>query len=117
MVVRPDSQIRADTRNIRSSAGIAVFVTQRDDAAAWVEAGRCYERFALTATSLGIRNAFINQPIEVPSIRPDFERWLGLDGEHAQLMVRFGAGPRMPFSLRRPLEDVVVNAPAPTGTT
>ena len=29
--------------------------------------GRAYERFALAATSLGVRNAFVNQPVEVPA--------------------------------------------------
>lgn len=108
MVVKPKAQIKTDTENIRSSSGLAVFVSDGDDPSAWVETGRCYERFALTATALAIRNAFINQPIEVPAIRPDFEGWLGLDGEHAQLMVRFGTGPQMPFSLRRPVDEVLV---------
>jgi hypothetical protein len=103
--------MKTDAANIASSAGVAVFVTEDDGPAAWVEAGRCYERFALQATALGIRNAFINQPIEVPSVRPRFERWLDLQGERAQLMVRFGRGPQMPFSIRRPLDDVVVRAP------
>lgn len=111
VVVKPKTQIKTDTVNIESSAGIAVFVSDGNHPTAWVATGRCYERFALQATAMGIRNAFINQPIEVAALRPAFERWLGLDeGEHAQLMVRFGTGPEMPFSLRRPLDDVVVRA-------
>lgn len=39
--------------------------------------GRSFQRFALQATILGIRNAHINQPIEVPFVRPEFARWLG----------------------------------------
>lgn len=109
LVVRPKSQMKTDAANIQSSAGVAVFVTRDDGVAAWVEAGRCYERFALQATALDVRNAFINQPIEVPSVRPDFERWLDLQGERAQLMIRFGTGPQMPFSVRRPLDDVIVS--------
>ena len=42
-------------KHIRSSAGVAVFVSEADNKAHWVEAGRCYERFALQATALGIR--------------------------------------------------------------
>ncbi len=42
------------------------------------------------------------------SLRPQFESWLELDGEHALLMVRFGHGPTAPFSLRRPMDDVIV---------
>jgi hypothetical protein len=114
LVVKPKSQVKTDTSNIESSAGVAVFVSDGDHRAAWVETGRCYERFALQATVMGVRNAFVNQPIEVASIRTDFERWLGLgEGERAQLMVRIGTGPQMPFSLRRPLDEVTVPAAEP----
>jgi hypothetical protein len=108
VVLSPGTQAETDARRIRSSAGIAVFVARQDDKAAWVETGRAYERFALQATALDIRNAFINQPIEVPSLRPQFESWLKLNGEHALLLVRFGRGTATPFSPRRPLDEVVI---------
>jgi hypothetical protein len=56
----PKSENQRYARQIRNSAGIAVFTADVNDKAHWVEAGRCYERFALTATALGIRNAFVN---------------------------------------------------------
>lgn len=108
LVLTPKGQAETDATNIRSSAGVAVFVSRQDDKAAWVEAGRAYERFALQATALNIRTAFINQPIEVRQLRPQFESWLNLNGEHALLMVRFGHGPTAPFSLRRPIDDVII---------
>jgi hypothetical protein len=94
-------------RQIRSSAGIAVFVAQAADKSHWTEVGRCYERFALQATALGIRNAFLNQPIEVRSIRPQFASAIGLAGQRPDLVVRFGRGPTLPSSLRRPLQAVL----------
>lgn len=108
LVLTPKAQVKTDAANIKSSAGIAVFVSNRDDITSWVEIGRAYERFALQATALSIRTAFINQPIEVRELRSEFEAWLNLEGEHALLMVRFGHGPTMPFSLRRPIDDVIV---------
>jgi len=108
LVITPKGQAKTDAAGIAGAAGVAVFVSSRDDKAAWIEVGRAYERFALQATALGIRNAFINQPIEVRELRPELESWLGLEGEHALLMVRFGHGPTAPFSLRRPLDDVIV---------
>jgi nitroreductase len=108
LVITPKGQAKTDAEGIASAAGVAVFASSRDDKAAWIEVGRAYERFALQATALGIRTAFINQPIEVRELRPELESWLGLDGEHALLMVRFGHGPTAPFSLRRPLDDVIV---------
>ena len=95
-------------RQIRSSAGIAVFVSDVSDKAHWVEAGRCYERFALQATALGIRNAFVNQPVEVGAIRPQFAASLGLGHLRPDLVVRFGRGPTLPFSMRRPVESVLL---------
>jgi len=95
-------------RQIRSSAGIAVFVGPAADKASWVEVGRCYERFALQATALGIRNAFLNQPVEVRSVRPQFAAAIGATGRRPDLVVRFGRGPTLPSSLRRPVEAVLV---------
>ena len=95
-------------RQVRSSAGIAVFAGQAADKAHWVEVGRCYERFALQATALGIRNAFLNQPVEVVALRPPFAAAMGLAGQRPDLVVRFGRGPVLPRSLRRPVEAVLV---------
>ena len=105
----PKSENERYARQIRNSAGIAVFVSERNDKAHWVEAGRRYERFALQATALGIRNAFLNQPVEVGAIRPQFARWLGIGpNERPDLVVRFGRGPAMPPSMRRPVQAVLV---------
>ena len=95
-------------RQVRNSAGIAVFAGEAADKAHWVEVGRAYERFALQATALGIRNAFLNQPVEVAAVRPPFAAALGLAGQRPDLVVRFGRGPALPSSLRRPVESVMV---------
>ena len=95
-------------RQVRSSAGIAVFVGRAADKVHWVDVGRCYERFALQATALGIRNAMLNQPVEVASVRPQFAAAIGLSGQRPDLVVRFGRGPAMPASLRRPVQAVLV---------
>jgi hypothetical protein len=90
------------------SAGIAVFVSDVSDKAHWVEAGRCYERFALQATALGIRNALLNQPVEVGAVRPQFAAAIGLGNLRPDLVVRFGRGPTLPLSMRRPVQSVLV---------
>lgn len=92
---------------IRSSAGLAIFISEANDKTHWVEAGRCYERFALQAAALGIRNALVNQPVEVSSIRPQFASGLGIGSDRPDLVVRFGRGPEMPRSLRRPVQAVL----------
>lgn len=95
-------------KHVRSSAGIAVFVSEKNDQQHWLEAGRCYERFALQATALDIRNAFLNQPVEVSTLRPQFANYLDIGGQRPDLVVRFGRGPEMPRSLRRPIDTVMV---------
>jgi len=103
------SQNHKDREHIRSSAAVAVFVSAVDDRRHWVEAGRCYQRFALQAAALDLRTAFINQPVEVASLRSEFAAFLGIASGRPDLVVRVGHGPRMPRSLRRPLEAVVVD--------
>jgi hypothetical protein len=95
-------------KHVRSSAGIAIFVSAKSDKQHWLEAGRCYERFALQAAALDIRNAFLNQPVEVLTLRPQFANYLGIDGQRPDLVVRFGRGAEMPRSLRRPVEAVMI---------
>jgi hypothetical protein len=94
------------TGHLRSSAGVAVFAGARADKAHWVEVGRAYERFALQATALGVRTAHVNMPVEVAALRPTFAQAIGLGGEGPDLVVRFGRGPTLPPSLRRPLQAV-----------
>lgn len=103
----PTSENDKYARHVRSSAGIAIFVSEAENAAQWIEVGRCYERFALQSTALGIRNAMLNQPVEVSALRPQFATFLGIGGRRPDLVVRFGRGPKLPPSLRRPLDTVL----------
>jgi hypothetical protein len=107
LVFRKESENDKYRDQIRSSAGIAVFVGVRADPEHWIRVGRSFQRFALQATALGIRNAHVNQPIEVPSIRPEFARWLGMPDARPDLVIRFGRAPAMPMSLRRPVSAVL----------
>ncbi len=94
-------------RQVRSSAGLAVIHSDRDDPAHWVQAGRACQRFALQATALGIRHAHVNQPAEVAATRPELQALLGLGGRRPDMLLRFGYAPPMPRSLRRPVSAVL----------
>ena len=107
-VYTPRTENERYTRQIRNASGIVVFVADQADAAHWVEVGRCYERFALRATALEIRNSFVNQPVEVVSLRSSFASSLGLGARRPDLVVRFGRGAAMPWSLRRPVSAVLI---------
>ena len=95
-------------RQIASAAGIAVFVATKADPAGWVQAGRACQRFALQATALGLKHAFLNQPVEVAASRPDLAALLGMPGRKPDLVMRFGRGTALPFSARRPVEAVMI---------
>ncbi|MEL6279812.1 MAG: Tat pathway signal protein [Pseudomonadota bacterium] len=95
-------------KQIRSSAGVVVFIADKDGPEGWIRVGRSFERFALQATLLGIQHAHINQPIEVPEVRSGFADWLGMTGRRPNLVIRFGNAPMMPMSLRRPTKDVIL---------
>jgi len=110
VVLTPRAQNRKDVPWTKNSAGVVVFVSDVDDAPHWIEAGRCYERFALQTTVLGLRNAFINQPVEVATLRNQLATWLGVGSRRPDLVVRFGYGPEMPKSFRRPVTDVLLAA-------
>lgn len=102
-----DGETKKYAAQMDSSAGVAVFSAAADTPRHWAEAGRAYQRFALQATLLGIKHAFVNQPVEVAAMRPQFAEAVGFSGRRVDLVVRFGYGPDLPFSLRRPVEAVL----------
>ena len=105
---KPQQQADADAKKLRSSSGVVVVASESDDKAAWVRTGQVYERLALQMTSLNIKSAFLNQPVEVANIREQFQNAIGLGDMLPQLLVRFGYADPMPRSIRRPLEQVLV---------
>jgi hypothetical protein len=94
-------------KQVRSSSGLAIFVAEKDDKEHWIAAGRSYQRFALQATVLGLKHAFLNQAVEVPSIRNELAAFLGVNDQRPNLIVRFGYADPMPMSMRRPLASVI----------
>ena len=101
------SQNDAYASQIRSSAGVAVFTGSRADPAHWVAVGQACQRFALQATALGLKHAFINQPVEVASLRPDLASLVGLPGRRPDIVMRFGYGATLPYAARRPVDAVL----------
>ena len=104
------SQNKTYAAQIDSSAGIAVFVGAAADPAHWVAVGHACQRFALQATALGLKSAFINQPVEVPALRPHLAALVGLPGRRPDLVMRFGYGPTLTRSPRRPVASVITRA-------
>ena len=108
LAFKKDAENKKYARQLRSSAGLAVFVAEREGSEDWIQVGRSFERFALQATALGIRHAHMNMPIEVAEVRPAFADWLGIPGHRPDLVIRFGKAPLKPMSIRRALDAVIV---------
>ena len=107
-VATPKAENAKAVEQIRSSPALAIFVGKTADRPHWVEVGRSYQRFALAATALGLKQAFVNQAVEVPEVRAKLAIELGIAGRRPDLVIRLGTGPDMPKSLRRPTSAVIV---------
>lgn len=106
-VYRPKAETAKYVEQLRSSAGVAVFIGATEGHASWIDVGRSCQRFALQATALGIRSSFINQPVEVATLRPALAEFIGVPGRRPDLVMRFGYGQALPYSMRRPVEAVI----------
>ncbi len=86
---------------------LAVLSTRREGPAEWLRAGQAMERVLLEATAHGVATSLLNQAIEHRELR-----WLVRDPLGAwnqpQAVIRFGYGPPVPPTPRRPLDDVVL---------
>jgi hypothetical protein len=113
-----DRFLRAATENatyvrqLRSSSGIVVFVGEGAEPPHWVQVGRACQRFALQATALGLKQAFVNQPVEVAPLRPALAALIGMAGRRPDIVMRFGHGHALPFSARRPAQIITDNRAA-----
>jgi hypothetical protein len=108
MVLSEKSENDKYAKQLRSSAGVAVFVGERADPANWFEVGRAYERFALacdgTRRAYRFRQSTSRSPSGAHAVRPVAR----LGSRRPDLVVRFGRGPQLPYSFRRPVADVIV---------
>lgn len=104
---------RMDRPNVLGAPLIGVFSTPGDTRAEWVATGRALAAVLHTLTMHGLVNAFLNQPIEVATIRPRLAE-LTAPGRTPQLVSRFGylkEGIALPpHAARRPLDEALIAA-------
>jgi nitroreductase len=104
-----DSLAEADRLviEIGSSSGIAVIVAPTDTPAGWIAAGRAAQRFMLLATASGLHCAYVNAALEQPDLRAEMAALLAIAAGRPSLALRIGHGESLPFSLRRPVAEVL----------
>lgn len=105
---KPQAQADADAKKLRSSAGLVVIASENDSRASWVRSGQVFERLSLKLTLLDLKSALLNQPIEIPDLRGQFQSGMGMGSNQPQLLLRYGVADVMPYSLRRPVKDVLL---------
>jgi hypothetical protein len=66
-------------------------------------------RVLLAVTAGGFTASFLNQPIEVASLRPKLAAAAGAAGV-PQILMRIGRGPKPVPAVRRPVRDVLREA-------
>ncbi|GIT97492.1 nitroreductase family protein [Sulfurovum sp. TSL1] len=68
---------------------LAVLGTAGDNVADWLAAGQALEKILLSAHSQGLQASYLNQPIQVASLRPKLQNLLSQQG-FPQILLRLG---------------------------
>ena len=106
-LVTAKSEARRWRKLIDASAGLALFMVRENDPVGWIRLGRAFQRFGLKATQLNVRHAHVNMPCEETAVRGKLEDVLALSPWTPLLLIRFGYGKTLPYSLRRPVDKVI----------
>ncbi|HUG86325.1 MAG TPA: hypothetical protein VMM13_17295 [Euzebya sp.] len=101
---------REIVNKIRSSSAVLVLLTDDNDRATWVRAGRSLARVKLQATARGIVCAHLNNNWQWDATRPVAQRALQLGDAHPQVAIRMGYASPLPHAPRRAVEDVLTTA-------
>ena len=103
----PNRQAKKDAKLLNSSQALALIYSEEDNMKAWLDTGRALERFLLTATSLHIQTAYMNQAVEVERLREKLKKAAKLESKWPQLTLRLGRAPEAAKSPRRPINEIL----------
>jgi Nitroreductase family len=91
---------------VAGSPALVLLTSDADRPAEWLATGQALERILLTLAQSGVTASYLNQPIEVESLRKRLAQLCGVAGT-PQLLLRVGYGPPVRHSGRRSLDAVV----------
>ncbi len=89
------------------SPGLVVLGTDADEPWAWISAGQALARALLRARASEVWASYLDQPLEVPALRPRVMETIGRTG-HAQIILRLGFGPNVNPTPRRSVDAVLI---------
>ncbi|PWS37878.1 nitroreductase [Falsiroseomonas bella] len=103
-----NGQAAHDSTLAEGAPALAVLATPGDTPRDWMAAGEALERLLLALTAGGLTASYLNQPIEVPWLRPRVAEAVG--AAMPQVLLRIGRGPKPAPSARRPVHEVLCEA-------
>jgi hypothetical protein len=100
----------------RSSVNQSLFIlgTRNDDPLSWLRAGEALERLWLEAARKGYAVSLFTQVVEIPYFRERLRTELGLT-MRPHILLRIGKAPITSSSMRRRLQDVLIDNTATAG--
>jgi len=103
----------AKDKNLCLEAPGLVVLYGEESIPVWLETGEALEHLLLTITQAGLQYSFFNMPIEIPELRTELRKVLGLSS-WPQLLLRIGFCLTEPAATpRRPVEDVLIDKKKP----
>ncbi|MDO4229693.1 MAG: nitroreductase [Capnocytophaga sp.] len=109
LAINEKTQNKSDRKKIASSSYLVLFTSEGNTLQEWVSLGRVLQRFLLKTTELGIAHAYLNQPNEERQLAHEMAVELNLKGEFPTILLRIGYGKRQAYSLRKPIEEVIIS--------
>lgn len=99
-----------DEQLLLGSPWLTVLATAGDDAHAWLHAGQALQRALLVGCRHGLQASYLNQPVEIDSLRERLRSVLDTQA-HPQLLIRWGyPAEALPAAPRRPVDAVIEQA-------
>ncbi|GAA6623158.1 Acg family FMN-binding oxidoreductase [Scytonema sp. NUACC26] len=84
----------------------AVLGTEKETTASWLNAGQALQRLLLLGQAVGVSASFLNQPIQIPELRPQLTNLLNTSG-YPQVLLRFGYSKEVKPTPRRVVSEVL----------
>ncbi len=105
--VRTPSSVLAFRKHelIRNSPAVLVLATDTDDPNAWLAVGQALAYILLVAADRGLYASYMNQPVEIESLRQELSKLIG--GGFPQLVFRVGYASYREGTPRRSVQDVL----------
>lgn len=107
-LVSAKSEAKRWEKLMNYSGGFALFSVSENTPKNWINLGRSFQRFGLETTSLGLKHAHMNMPLEEISVRERVIETFALGDKHPLLLLRLGYAKPAPYSFRRNLHEMIV---------